>query len=101
MSNDIEQAGDWYCKNCGYLSAERVTYHETCDQCHIPVEWHEASDKPMSNDIERSFWRFLYLGWAYGWGERPFIWAVAPHPRWANKVSEWLYSKWMHDECDR
>ena len=34
--------GDWYCRNCGYLSAGRVTYAETCDECHVPVEWHDA-----------------------------------------------------------
>lgn len=32
-------AGDWYCPNCGYLSGSRVTFHETCDECHIPVTW--------------------------------------------------------------
>lgn len=35
--------GDWYCKNCGYLAAERVTLSETCDTCHVPVEWHSLT----------------------------------------------------------
>lgn len=34
-----EPAGDWYCPNCGYLSGSRVTFHETCDECHVPVTW--------------------------------------------------------------
>lgn len=42
--------GDWYCQNCGYLSATRVTYFETCDECHIPVEWHEADTR---TEVER------------------------------------------------
>jgi hypothetical protein len=37
-----EETGDWYCHNCGYLSGTRVTYSETCDTCHTPVEWHDA-----------------------------------------------------------
>ena len=37
-------AGDWYCKNCGYMSGGRITNSETCDQCHIPVEWHSVSE---------------------------------------------------------
>lgn len=36
------EPGDWYCKNCGYLSGTRVTNVETCDTCHEPVVWHEA-----------------------------------------------------------
>lgn len=34
--------GDWYCKQCGYLSGSRVTNAETCDTCHQPVVWHEV-----------------------------------------------------------
>ena len=40
-------------------------------------------------------WRFLYFGWAYGWTERPFPWAVGPHPLWANRVTEFLHGKWL------
>lgn len=36
--------GDWYCRNCGYLSASRVTHAETCDTCHNPVEWHTVEE---------------------------------------------------------
>lgn len=35
--------GDWYCRNCGYLSSSRVTFSETCDTCHTPVEWYEVN----------------------------------------------------------
>lgn len=44
MSESEEQSGDWYCPNCGYLSASRVTYHETCDECHVPVSWHTVDE---------------------------------------------------------
>ena len=38
-----DEGGSWYCRNCGYLPWNRVTYHETCDECHIPVEWHDLN----------------------------------------------------------
>jgi len=41
MSNHTRE-GDWYCKQCGYLSASRVTNAETCDMCHNPVVWHDV-----------------------------------------------------------
>ena len=43
MSNHTkEQFEEWYCQNCGYLDGSRVTYHETCDECHIPVVLHKG-----------------------------------------------------------
>lgn len=36
---DRTGAGDWYCPTCGYLDGSRVTFHETCDECHSPVTW--------------------------------------------------------------
>jgi len=51
-------------------------------------------DESKMSDLKRRFWGFCYFGLAYGWRERPFVWAVAPHPLWANKVAGYLYSKW-------
>lgn len=34
-----EQTGDWHCPNCGYIADQRVTFEETCDTCHEPVDW--------------------------------------------------------------
>lgn len=46
MIDDTKGTGvDAYCRNCGYICAARVTYSETCDQCHIPVEWHDAQQQ--------------------------------------------------------
>lgn len=45
-----EQTGDWYCKNCGYISDSRVTNSETCDECHIPVVFHTVDEM---SEIER------------------------------------------------
>ena len=39
------EPGDWYCTNCGYLDGSRVTFSETCDDCHHPVEWHTSSEQ--------------------------------------------------------
>lgn len=39
-SREGSTKGDWYCRNCGYLSSSRVTFSETCDTCHHPVEFH-------------------------------------------------------------
>ena len=50
--------------------------------------------------MRSAFWRTLYFGWAYGFRERPFQWAVSPSPRWANRVSEWLHRKWMEGDDD-
>jgi hypothetical protein len=47
----VEAKGDWYCKNCGYLSASRVTSSETCDECHIPVQWHDASEQNVIDGL--------------------------------------------------
>lgn len=41
---------DGYCRNCGYLDWSRITYAETCNTCHIPVEWHEADER---REVER------------------------------------------------
>lgn len=41
----MSESGDWYCRNCGYITSARVTHSETCDQCHIPVEWHDAEQQ--------------------------------------------------------
>lgn len=41
----MSDKGDWYCKNCGYLSPHRVTNSETCDTCHKPVEFHDAEQQ--------------------------------------------------------
>lgn len=40
-------------------------------------------------------WRWLYFGVAYGWRERPFLWAVGPHPRRLNRLSDRLHQKWL------
>ena len=47
MSEKLASHGDWYCRNCGYLDCSRVTFSETCDTYHQPVEWHtnEQQDK--------------------------------------------------------
>lgn len=39
-----QQNGDWYCRQCGYLPGSRVTYSETCDTCHTPVEFHTVAE---------------------------------------------------------
>jgi len=39
-----ELKGDWYCKNHGYIVSQRVTFHETCDECHEPVVFHEVEE---------------------------------------------------------
>lgn len=39
-----ETTGDWYCRNCGYVCGSRVTFSETCDTCHQPVDWHDAKN---------------------------------------------------------
>lgn len=48
----MSDKGDWYCRNCGYLSGGRVTFAETCDQCHIPVEWHSVEDMTRIEELE-------------------------------------------------
>jgi len=50
QESQLPDEGDWYCKNCGYLSSSRVTYHETCDTCHTPVEFHTVDQQ---TEIER------------------------------------------------
>jgi len=40
-------------------------------------------------------YRWLYLAIAYGFRERPFPWAVGPHPRWLNRFCDWLHHKWL------
>ena len=47
-----QETGDWYCKNCGYLDGSRVTYSETCDSCHTPVEWHSVSDQTLIEKLQ-------------------------------------------------
>jgi DNA-binding XRE family transcriptional regulator len=42
-----------YCRNCGYLSAINVTYAETCDKCHKPVEWHSMNDKSLIEQLKK------------------------------------------------
>ncbi len=54
-----EQGGEWYCRNCGYLSASRVTFHETCDECHIPVEWHDLDKMTQFERLEK--WRIRQM----------------------------------------
>ena len=44
--------GDWYCPNCGYLSGSRVTYSETCDTCHSPVEWHDLEKQDAVEKLQ-------------------------------------------------
>ena len=50
QESQLPDEGDWYCKNCGYLSSSRVTYYETCDTCHTPVEFHTVDQQ---TEIER------------------------------------------------
>ena len=44
-------SGDWYCQNCGYLSWNRVTFEETCDKCHTPVNGVEIDDIPLVDKL--------------------------------------------------
>ena len=41
-----------YCKCCGYIVNERVTFSETCDTCHTPVDWHDTSDKKLIEQLK-------------------------------------------------
>ena len=43
---------DWYCRNCGYIANERVTFSETCDTCHQPVEAHEAPERTVIEALQ-------------------------------------------------
>lgn len=45
--------GDWYCRSCGYIVAQRVTSSETCDTCHQPVEWHDAEQRGAVEQIQQ------------------------------------------------
>ena len=54
FGQDQEKGGKWYCRNCGYLSGSRVTYYETCDTCHIPVEWHDLDKMTAFDEAEKN-----------------------------------------------
>jgi len=73
---DEKQDGNWYCPNCGYLSPSRVTFSQTCDTCHQPVEWHTVSDQTRIQELEAELakYKLKYTkdkptepGW-YWWG---------------------------------
>ena len=49
--SETESTGDWYCKNCGYLDWQRVTYSENCDDCGEPVQWVEVDDRPLVEQL--------------------------------------------------
>ena len=57
QKHPMPDEGDWYCRNCGYLSSSRVTHSETCDTCHTPVEFHTAEQQTriekLTADSER------------------------------------------------
>ena len=48
----------------------------------------------------KTIYKYLYFGWSFGFTERPFTWAIGPHPAWANAVSEWLRKKWLEEDWD-
>ena len=52
MSEKLESDGNWYCRNCGYLPWCRVTFSETCDECHQPVEWHTNEQQDEIGDLK-------------------------------------------------
>jgi len=51
MNEKLASQGDWYCRNCGYIDCSRVTFSETCDKCHQPVEWHTNEQQAKIDTI--------------------------------------------------
>lgn len=52
--SDKAREGEWYCRNCGYLSGSRVDNDETCDECHEPVEWHDLDKMTAFEEAEKN-----------------------------------------------